>query len=153
MIPISPSKRKEWKDPKSGTLYEFRYMTSENEHLFVKLFSESSGDVKAYIAKARREVNAETKGKKLGVKRKEAMVMKRAEKYAAEESAAEGNLAYARDFVNTFLCGWKGDDLPEFPKDGKPARYFRSADLYGMVGVINGFIGELCGLGLEDAKN
>ena len=155
MIPISPDQKREYTDPESGTVYEFRYLTGEHQADFMKLYAKTSGTIEKFIPEARRTVLQGVRGRRPSKQKIEKMVIERATKLAENSISTDEteNLEYAQNLVDIFLCGWRGNGLPPFPKDNRPHRYFKTNDLYKMVNVINEMIGDLAGISIEEAKN
>lgn len=64
------------------------------------------------------------------------------------------NKEYAIALIDFFVVGWSGAKVPEFPKDGKPSRYFiNSAMKIKMVNFILDNLDRLKGISTEEIKN
>lgn len=66
----------------------------------------------------------------------------------------ESNKKYAIALINFFLIGWEGKNIPTFPTNGNPARYFVNVAMkIEMVNFILDNIDKIKGVSTEEIKN
>lgn len=152
IIPISSEKRISEKDD-DGNVFHFRYITGQHQDRYNELQQMFIRAAKPFAEKARREINKSFKGNKPKTFVVEDMVAKKAIQLADEAGKITPKMEseYTRGMVDLFLCGWDGENFPEFPKN--PSECFRTADLERLMVMINKNLGELTGLTIDDKKN
>lgn len=66
----------------------------------------------------------------------------------------QSNKKYAESIIDFFVVGWSGNNIPVFPTDGKPSKFFVNTTMkIAMVNFVLDNIDKLKGVETDEIKN
>ena len=151
MIPITANQVFEHEDKESGVVYQFRYLTESarmGEYRRIAKMETTEREICKTDAPALIDQNLEGEEKEKALNSKTVELMQK-----RRDDNPIGCYELYDAYIDLFLCGWKGKNLPAFPEDGHPSKMFRFLDKVKMYWTIQDNISELIALNIDEIKN